>query len=293
MKIKYLLLSIAGLFLAALSTAFLGQGCVESIPPLSAVVVTATPTLAPYVISNFENGSVTVNPNLANWSKSYWQASTYGGAGTCISGCVTTVTETPTITACVTMVTAANTINNPFIVPNTVPDSTNSSGLAVYVFAPLIAVGTWESDQLKCRLNTDTSGTQYPYYDASASFTGIQFLINIPANNTSNHRVFQVAIDQTLPVTELGGTAPTTACSCYSHFEVALPSGSTGGWTLVSHPWTDFIDPCGSIMPAGLENHLDKIVFLQFSFSSGTQGTTCSPESTYTNFWVDDVRFLP
>jgi len=94
-------------FFAVLTVAlavFLGQGCVENIPPLSSVMVTATPTLPPNLISNFENGSVTVNANLLNGNKGFWQASTYGGAGaTLVSGGITTITS-------------GNTLNNPFLV---------------------------------------------------------------------------------------------------------------------------------------------------------------------------------
>lgn len=252
-------------------------------PAPSSVVVTATPTLPPDFISDFENGSAAVNPNLRNGDGGGWIARTYGGAGaTLVSGGVTTVTT-------------ANTVNDPFVVQNTVPDETDASRMAAHLFAPLIAAGGFESDQLACYPEHNAGNPHYPYYDAS-SFTGIRFLINIPADDSNTHRVFQVAIDQTLPTGEPGGTcAPTTVCFCYNHFEVALPAGSTAGWTAVSHPWSDFTVPdCpGSVTPAGLDGHLDKIVFIQFQFSAGVQGSMSSPVSTYTDFWVDDVRFLP
>jgi len=149
---------------------------------------------------------------------------------------------------------------------------------------------------LVCYLNSDTGSPQYPYYAAPSTFTGIRFLINIQPDDTNTNRAFQVAIDQTLPASVPGGTcAPTTACTCYNHFQVSLPGGSTGGWTAESHPWADFTVPycSSSVAPADLANHLNKIVFLQFQFNAGVQGSTSSPVSTYTDFWVDDVQFLP
>jgi hypothetical protein len=270
--------------LMAAGAAFLGQGCVQSVPPLASVVATSTPTFPPDLVSNFEDGSVKVNPNLENGRNGYWIARTYGGAGaTLVSGGVTTVTT-------------GNQVNEPFVVPNAVPDATDASRFAAHIFAPLIAAGAYESDQLACYPLGGAAEPGYPYYDAGAFPGGIRFLINVPADDTNTYRVLQVAIDQTLPAGEPGGAcAPTTVCSCYNHFEAALPAGSTAGWVAISHPWSDFTVPScpGSVTPAGLDKHLDRIIFLQFLFSSGSQGSTSSPVSTTTDFWVDDVRFLP
>ena len=109
---------ISGLMVSAL---WLSQGCSGKIPTMANIVATSTPTLPPDYISDFENGGNKVNPYLTNAANGYWTDSTYGGPAT-----------------------ALNVINDPFIVPNTVADSVDSSNYAAHMFARLIAFQAWQ-----------------------------------------------------------------------------------------------------------------------------------------------------
>jgi len=256
---------------------WMNQGCNGKIPPLPAVL---QPTAAPppYYITDFELGTTGVYSTLQGWNSGMiWQNTTYGGTAA-----------------------APNKVNNPFVVPNTVPDATDSSNFAIHVFAPLLATGIgngYEADQLICPLYNAVTRT---YYDAS-SFTGIQFLINIQADDTNTNPVFQIAIDQTEPPPALQGAAGGLCLAgkeCNSHYQVPLLSyvSAGAGWQPVSLVWSAFspafapnpITPNGS----SLTSHLNKIVFLQWVFSDNVPGQI-PPTATYTDYWVDNVQFLP
>lgn len=281
---------LAGLFVTSL---WLSQGCTGKIPPLANLVLTSTPTLAPNVVSNFENGSTSVNPGLTGSYNGYWSDATYGGPPA-----------------------APNTINSTFVVSNTVSDSTDSSSYAVHIGFPsgpvtLITTGIgngYESDQLTCHLVN--SGTN-PYYDATP-FRGIAFYYNFPSTDTNSNRAFQIATMNTV--------------SAYNHFQVLMTNGSSSGWKPVTYMWPQFVCPFGSCNGAmtttGASGNLNHIAFLQWQLSDNVKGQavtlpgTLSPNPgasasttfiyagappvtvvynplTYTDFWVDNVQFVP
>ncbi len=285
----------AGCFLATLGLVLI-QGCSNQIPPVSSVVAQSTPLPSNY-ISNFENGSVTVNPNLLgyppviptgpvteldpNGSPAFrpgvWVLTTFGGPPG-----------------------ASNAVNSTFVVPNTVADSVDSSTYALHVGpVTLIAAGKYESDQLLCHLVTTPSN---PYFDATA-FTGIKFYYKIQSSasasvtDNNTNRVVQIAIDQTLPADGgPGGTCPPPDSNCFNHYQVKLPNTSTtvGGvdqWAVTQFAFTAFASPgYGTVTPPGLANHKTKFLFIQWQFSNNAQGTP-APVTTETNFWVDNVQF--
>lgn len=256
----------------------LNQGCNGKLAPLPVVLAPAPTPLPIGFISDFESGTTGLNPHLPGVTSSmFWRSTTYGGTAA-----------------------SPNKVNTIFVVPNTVPDAMDSSSFAIHVFAPLLATGIgngYESDQLICPLYDAATRT---YFDASA-FSGIQFLINIQADDTNTDPVFQIAIDQTEPPPALQGAAGGTCLAgseCNSHFQISLSSAVTvhNAWQPVSVLWGGFnpafapnpITPT----PVYLTDHLNRIIFLQWAFSNNVLGTI-PPVVTYTDYWVDNVQFLP
>jgi hypothetical protein len=293
------------------------QGCSNNVPPVSAVVGIQPTPFPTDLISNFENDSIYVNSNLLGYQQAnvavtqvvpngnppssavvkpgVWSDNSYGG-----------VPSQP------------NTFNNPFVVANTVPDATDSSNYAVHLGFPsgpltLIATGIgngYEADQLTCTLENNPNNK---YYDATP-FTGISFYYNIPADDTNTNRAFQIA------------TINTTAN--YNHFQHLLPNGTSGGWQAVTYMFaTDFVcpfDSCnGALTTTGPLGNLNHIPFIQWQFSNNVKGSSvtlpgaapASPATfvypqptqtpqvppvtvlygpeTYTDLWVDNVKFVP
>jgi len=256
------------------------QGCNGKVPALPRVLAPAPAPLAPNVISDFENGSPNISPLLAGTNNGTWRLATFGGPGY-----------------------APNTVPTVFVVPNTVPDATNSSNFALHFAADLRAAGTgcgYEADQLVCPLYNQTAGT---YFDASA-YTGIQFMINVQPTDTNTSPVFQVVIDQTEPPAAHSGTSggicTGVGCSggCYDHYQAAMPKGTdptAGTWQTITLTWNQFSWPSFGTAPSpnNLAAHLDKIIFLQWTYSDNTAGSPGSPVVTRTDFWIDNVEFLP
>ncbi len=249
---------LTGLFVTSL---WLSQGCTGKIPPLAEIIPTSTPTLPPDVVSDFENGSINVNPGLTNSYNGYWSDATYGGPAA-----------------------APNTVNSPFVVSNTVADATDSSNYAAHLGYPggpltLIAVGGYEADQLICHPVNNVSN---PYFDATP-FTGIQFNYNFPPDDTNINRAFQIATINTV--------------AAYNHFQKLLPNGSSSGWKAVTLTWSQFACPFGScngaLTTTGSTGNLNHIVFLQWQMSNNVQGSVAAPVTTYTDFWIDNVKFTP
>ena len=251
------------------------EGCSGKIPPMAAVLQPAV-SLPPDFISDFETGKPVVSPTLLNSNNGVWRAATFGGSAL-----------------------APNVINGPILVPNTVSNATDSSKYAIHIFASLLANGTgcgYESDQLDCPLYHSNTNT---YYDAS-SFTGIQFMLNIQPDDNNSHPVFQVVVAETEPPPAESGTAGGTCLqgpcgsTCFNHFQYLLPVNpgvGTGGWTTISLNWAQFSLAFGSL-PYGLSYYLNHVIFLQWTFSNNAQGYPGYPANT-TDFWVDNVQFLP
>jgi hypothetical protein len=290
----------SGFILAALSFCLISTSCRINgnlsapglIPTTATVTATITltpvPTLAPDFISNFENGTVGVNPNLTGSTNGFWTVNTFMGPPA-----------------------APNTIDfGSFVVSNSVPNSVDFSNFAIHVGWPsapitLIATGGYEADQLTCLLEGN-SGT---YFNAS-SFTGIAFDYNIPADDTNTNRAVQVATINTVTL--------------YNHFQYLLPNGSSGGWKAVTLVWNQFNCPFGScngaLTTTGSSGNLSNIAYLQWQFSDNLAGqavtlpgtfTDSNPitftytsggspsvtvvygPETFTDLWVDNVQFIP
>jgi hypothetical protein len=278
-------------------------------------VVSQQPTPLPTdVINNFETDSVYCNPDLLGYQSSisavtqlapngiysvpkpgFFAINSYGGPPG-----------------------APNTFNSNFVVPNTVPDATDSSNFAIHVGWPtgpltLIATGIgngYESDQLTCYLQDNPSNLFYdatPFLDGGNG--GIAFYYNIPADDTNTNRAFQIA------------TINTTAA--FNHFQCLLPNGPSGGWQAVTFTWKQFNCPFGScngaLTTTGPVGNMNHIPFIQWQFSDNQKGqgvtlpggapaspaTFIYPQSgggsvtvvygpeTFTDFWIDNVQFIP
>jgi hypothetical protein len=282
-KIKYILGGVAFLSVGAI---LLLQGCSQQIPPLSAVIVPnpGAAALPTDYVNNFENGSLNVNLNLlgypsgnsssvtelvpngsssgggSSFTPGFWSVNTYGGPGS-----------------------SPNTINHPFLVPNAVSDATDSSGYAIHIGWPsapvtCIAVGGYEADQLTCSL-----GGSNTYYDATP-FTGVAFYYNILPDDTTTYRQFEVSTINTV--------------SAFNHFHFLMPNGSSSGWKAVTVTWSQLVYPgfgpnSGLITTPGPTGNLNHFVGLQWAWSDNAQGSIASPVTNLSDFWVDNVQFLP
>ncbi len=261
----------SSLLVVALSAIFwvLG-GCSAKLPSIGSILAPASPLPSNY-ISDFENNKPTLNPLLQGGSSgNIWRAATFGGPGN-----------------------APNKVNFPIVAPNTVADATDGSLYAIHVFATLIAAGTgcgYESDQLVCPLYHGDTNT---YFDASA-FTGIQFLINIGSDDTNTNPVFQVVVAETEPPPALDGTAGGTCVqgpcgsNCFNHYQASLGGVTKGSWQTVSLTWAMFNSPFNA-PPFNLTYYLKHVIFLQWTFSDNVP----SGITTNTDFWIDNVQFLP
>jgi len=251
----------------------LSVGCYSKVPPLSAILA---PPLPPDVISNFESGSTDMNPALQGSSSGYWLDNTYP---------------------------SYNVINSMFVVSNTVPDATDSSKYAIHIYGTLTDKGdcTYPAFELQGNFKNDPSS---PYLDIS-SFTGIQFQMNIGADDTCPQRLFGVGTAET--VNGIAGGTCTPASNCNNDFWSGTP-GSNGpyggvggsGWSIYSYTWAQ-LQPnpyYGPVLnPTTLSGtNLTTALCLLWKFGANNNGqTTCGgPVMTYTvDFWIDNVQFLP
>jgi len=285
---------LGGAAFLGLGLFLLVQGCSNQVPPISAIVVPnpGAAALPSDYISNFENNSIYVNRNLlgypplvgasvtqlspngtasgssSSFSTGFWSLATYGGPAA-----------------------APNVVNNPFLLPNAHPDSVDSSNYAIHVGlanGPItcIAVGGYEADQLTCTLENNPSD---PYYDATPFLNGgnggIAFYYNILADDTSTYRQFQV---ETI----------NTGAPNYNHFHFLLPNGSSGGWKAVTVTWNQLTYPgfgpnSGAITTVGPTGNLNHFVFLQWQWSDNAQGSVGAPVTNFSDFWIDNVQFIP
>ena len=262
MKTK--ILGYSGLVVILLtSVLWMSQGCVGGVPPIVAFVVTSTPTLPSDVISNFNSGSITVNPKLQNTNglPGYWTVNTYGGG------------------------IYPNSINSPFLLAN----PGNGSNFAIHLICGLSDAGGNEADQLNCYLKSDPTN---PYFDATP-FTGIQFDMRLGSADTNSSRSLSFPIDLTMS----GVPGGICTANCYNGHMVSLPTSPTNTWHTVSFNWSQFQRPSWMPVPyqyLPFSAHLNKILFMQFSFGDGGGvGSAGTPNVTQTDIWIDNVKFLP
>ena len=238
---------------------WLQEGCQGSYPPIAVMVVTSTPTLMPDVVSNFETGGTAVNSNLTgvNGYPGSFSANTYGGS-------------------------PPNTINNPFIVSN----PGDGSNFALHISTSLSSTGAYEADQVFCNLKSP--GASSPYFDLTP-FTGIRFDFKLGADtNPASGRVFGIPIDITTVPSSPGGTCTS---QCYNNFQVNLPAGQNTAWMPLTFTWSQFAEAYNQLTPPQnqFSNHLTRALQLEWSFSPNAAIVT----TTTTDFWVDNVQFLP
>lgn len=310
MKTKWFLIPILAAF-AVVPCLWLQQGCAGNYPSVATMIATPTPPLAADVISNFNSDAVSVNPTLAGV---ILQTVVTGGGSTSgnLNANAGPVTVLRNYAGSFTTNTygggsSPNTINSPFLLPNpgdgsnyainiscplSDPPVTTVSGCVTTVTPgnpPTTVVSgcvttvssAYPADDLICTL---ISGGPSPYFDASG-FTGIQFEINILPDDTNPNRVFQVAVDVTTPSSSVGGTC---TLGCYNYHQAVLPSVSTGGWVTESYTWSQITYPGFGTNTGPLSNHLTKLLFLQWGFSDNG-----GMKNTHTDFWIDNVKFLP
>lgn len=247
------------MFAVLIFASWFNQGCVGGVPILSAMVVTATPTLQPNVVSNFETGTTSLNSTLLNIGAygGSFGTNTYGGS-------------------------PPNSMNNPFVVANTIPDANNGSSYAIHIFAPLTTTaGGYEADQLVCNFLV---GAPSPFYDLTP-FTGIRMDIAF-GNDTNPSRSVAFPIDLTTPSSTPGGNCSTW---CYNSFQKLLPAGTNTGWMPVTYTWSQFAQAYNP-MGTPFTSHLNKVLNLSFGFGANTAS---GGVSTYTDFWVDNIQFIP
>ncbi len=300
------LIGFCALAMLFLSMSWLSEGCKGSLPAIPAVVPTPQPS---YVISNFSNGSLNMNPSLLNGDGGYFFPETYGGAAG-----------------------HANLIDgsqNPDIL---VPNPGDGSSYAVHVFGPQSdpAPTTYPAMEVFAFMKNNPSN---PYYDLTqTSYTGIRFDFkmlknpNPAANNPSAWAVtvgdnnpqkrFALACAPMVPpTTDVGGTCPPPfSTNCYNYFWIpptyaSDPNGYgnlpytnpavNNGWMPVSFTFASLIsdnyygfDQKQTL--ANYPNDAKQVLFLLWKFGDNGESTTVPGAPTwytYTDFWFDNVQF--
>jgi hypothetical protein len=67
-----------------------------------------------------------------------------------------------------------------------------------------------------------------------------------------------------------------------------LPTGQNTGWMPVTYLWTQFAQPSYSNDGTAFTTHLKKVLSLQWGL-----GDNGAMTNTTTDFWLDNVQFLP
>lgn len=272
------------------SSVWLSEGCKGSLPAIPAVVATPLPSS---VISNFNNGSLNMNPTLLNGDGGYFLSETYGGAAghpNMIDGS-----------------------NNPNIL---VPNPGDGSAYAVHVYGaqtdPLPT--TYPAMEVFGFLKNDSSNlpssdwyniTQPPA--GSFPYKGIRMDVKILPYSTAGgvtvgdnnpQKRFALATAYTVPsTTDQGGTCPPPfSTNCYNYFWIPgnLPTTNPAvndGWEPVSFLFSSFKADSGYGNDSGdtfASNAIfpQQVIFLLWKFGDNGAGAT-----TYTDFWFDNVEF--
>lgn len=255
----------------AMTAVWLSMGCNTSIPPVGMFVPTAIPTMAPDIVSNFENGSMTMNNNLCGADNGYWLNASYGGSNS-----------------------VASPLINPIPAAIQTP-GTGFNGLHFYGTITDPGGGAYPALQLQAVFSSNPS---HPYLDASATgcnFSGIQFQMNILADDTTYHqRLFGVATDQTITGFP-GSNCPSNCNDLFWNDHLGIYTGVFGpnvgaGWVTYSYTWAQlYQEGWGNpASPAGMAAHLNKLILLEWKWTGNNVA------GTYTaDFWLDNIQFLP
>lgn len=222
------------------------EGCTGTIPALSAVVATSTPTLGPQWVANFEGGTATLNSNLvASNNPNFNFLPTTGGVNVVSPGANGT-------NFCLNLMVAAKVL----------------SGYAPY----------------EIEANPNSTGLYNLYGTAYGSATnGIKFYWKTGTDDTMPARWIIIPVPEQIPPSV--GDCPGTGGGCYDTFKKPL-SATGGAWTLVSFTWSQFAQTgwgfpqvgslsstCG-VAPCTGSPNLSRILYFQWEEDpNGTTGT--------------------
>ena len=275
------------LVLAALPL-LLFQGCRNSPPAATGVV---PPPMSANTISDFPAGTLNVNPNLTNGKGGFFTAETNGGT-----------TGQP------------NEIDGS-VNPNILYPRADTGLFAVHIYGTqtdTIPTG-YPSMELFCFLRNNPGYRGDPYLYDLSGFTGVQFDMLVPPDDTNTQRWFEIGISLDTPAgTSPGGTCPAPyGSNCYNYFNLGGPSGqvvagTSTSWQHVQAPFSNMIirftpgapNPVGLTTADNLTGSMvvggqtvsfeSQALFLLWQFSDGGN----PPGSTsYTDYWVDNVEF--
>lgn len=255
-------LSLSMLVCLFILAGFGNQGCNGKSPSQSSVVATATPTLAPNVISNLENDSLALN--AVSFPQGTWYASTWGDPG--------------------------NKVNPNWVTCGGV--GANGTDCAVHLFGLLTdnSDGQYPSFQLECILGSG-------YFDASR-FAGVRFDYKfgtddnpLPPNlgigevSCSPYRRFNLVIAATQQDIK-GGTCPS---DCFDHFGLSL-NATNDAWvpkSCIFSTMTKSFDGTPHNLTVLHPDDLKQVIELQWQVGrNGHKGR-------YTvDYWVDEVEFF-
>jgi hypothetical protein len=273
-----------------LPVAWLSEGCNGTLPALPQVV--ATPLPSGY-ISDFDNGTLNMNPSLLNGNGGYFLSETYGGA--------------PGHTNEIDGSTTPNIL---------VPDPGDGSRYAVHVYGP-------QSDPLPTTYPAMEvfgflKNTSNNLYDLTQTpFTGIRFDVKIlpysaaggvtVGDNNPQKRFAIACAPMVPPTTYQGGICPPNfSTNCYNYFWAPgnLPTTNPAvndGWKPVSFLFTQFRADAGygnypnyymnysntnGTLNTGNNFFKTQALFLLWKFGDNGAGG-----NTYTDFWIDNVQF--
>jgi hypothetical protein len=227
-----------------------------------------------------------------------WSVNTYGGdpANTVNGGLSAAICNDP---------------GNPCFIspipPSPASLAVNGSGFAAHIFGPLyILAGKYESHQLIGRFRNSATN---PYFDARP-FSGLQCDVYVSSADTNLLPYLQIGIDRTTPPSAgVGGICLGT--QCYNHYAYGLTNlGTNPGddplgnraplagpdcsnpcrdtWVRLTLPWNRFAQTFGT-NHGPLVNHREKFLLIQVIFSNDNVAAS----TNYTDFWVDNIEFLP
>ena len=291
---KKLTLTLTMAVMAVTAVLCLNQGCAGKIPVVAAVIAKPLP---PNYISDFNGGTLNMNPNLLGSSTGYFFPETYGGAPghtNMINGNVKPV----------------------ILVPNLFPSLAPVAGssFAVHVSGPQSdpSPTTYPAFSVFAFLKSDASN---PYYDLTP-FTGIRFDVKIPANpnpaapnasawavtigdNNPQKRFAIATMEEVPPTTAPGGMCPPDfSANCYNYFWCTAPSVlptapvTNNGWQPVSFLFSTLRTDSGygTALPGSTalsaSNYRQHALFLLWKFGDNGGGM-----NSYTDFWFDNVQF--
>jgi len=254
-----------------INAAWMLQGCNGKIPPMATFIPTAAPTLAPNVISNFEDGTINLNPNLYRKSAAS-QPTTF-----------LPVKLNPTAPGSNTGVwTALPAVNFIF------PGGANGTLMAGNMSAGPTILSGYTPYELTAVPNPSGS------YDLSGSpYTGITFWWKTTASDNMQGRWFIAPVAAQLPP-PLGDCI--SGGGCYDTYKVSLNPYSnpvTTGWVPVTVAFSSLLQAGWGIPQVGALTssyngvpNLSRVEYFQWEEDPNNLS------SNYTiDFWVDEIQF--